>query len=219
MNKLLIVEDNDNDMILLLVALRGCPLEVIKCTTAAQARALCLSHVFHAALVNLTLPYPEPDGIYLVRWMRAHDPRMIIHIVTGAEDPRRRAQAIEAGAQGFFTKPYTSDDNKLLLGQLQATRAAYQHGKRMKHWRTTYGGAFTATGAILFGGPMALSQTSFVVPTHMMQFCIWTGLIMAVVGYFLTQLATADKKVVENNLKEQRSINLEELGVEPPKNQ
>ncbi len=213
MIRILVVEDVAEDTELLLHVLKKFPVEVETCTTAPEAKELFLEKQYHAVMVNLALPAPEPDGVELIRWMRSKSHEVLIMVVTGAEDPLRRSKAIEAGAQGFFVKPYTSEDNLILFAQLEAIKTARQigfaKGKKARHWRTTYAGAFTATGLALFGGPMALSQTTFAVPSHMQSICIWAGLIMTVVGYFLNSLAQADKKVVERNFEDQREVNFE----------
>ena len=79
----------------------------------------------------------------------------------------------------------------------------------MKSWKTTIGGAFTATGMALFGGPVALSTIQFEVPSEMRSACIWLGLGMTVIGIFFSHLFAADKSAVQKEIKKQIDENEE----------
>ena len=212
MNRILVVEDDEHDMEFLLRVLKKWPTETVICTTAAHARHLFSNHPFHAVMVNLSLPMPEPDGVDLIQWMRSRSQEVTIFVVTGAEDPRRRAQALESGANAFFTKPYTSEDNMILLAQLEVVRTArklaYAKGKRMQNWRTNLGGAFAALGTFLFGASATMKIADFDVPSTFVKLCLMAGFLMQGAGIFYMALHSADKNVVEKNLQEQRAINL-----------
>lgn len=211
MLRILVVEDVREDMELLVHVLKKFPLEVTTCETASEARRLFETHSYHAALVNLALPNPEPDGIHLIRWLRLRSQEILIMVVTGADDPRRRSQAIEAGANGFFTKPYTHEDNLILLAQLQvvqtAKQRAYAKGNRMRNWRTNLGGACAALGTFLFGASYMFKSMEVDIPPAFVKGCMMMGFMMQGGGIFYMALQAADKKVVEQNLQEQRAIN------------
>jgi len=79
----------------------------------------------------------------------------------------------------------------------------------MKSWKTTIGGAFTATGMTLFGGPVALSTAKFEIPSELMKACIWIGFVMTVLGIFFSNLFAADKSAVQKEIKKQIDENEE----------
>lgn len=86
----------------------------------------------------------------------------------------------------------------------------------VKNWRTSLGGACAALGTFLFGAAVLFNAAGFEIPSSFVKACMMVGFIMQGAGVFLMALLAADKKVVENNLKEQQGINLEELGINPP---
>lgn len=151
-----------------------------------------------AVLINLALP--DMDGVELIRFIRKKSIETLIVVVTGAEDPRKRSQAIEAGASGFFTKPYTSEDHRLLMNQLQARQAAYQRGKKFNHWRTTLAGSANALGAFLWGSGILLAQMTDVHKT-LVNWLIGIGVFVNSLAVVYGGLVGADKKSVDDQFR------------------
>jgi CheY-like chemotaxis protein len=222
MNRILVVEDDEKDADLLMRALAGNGLGITTCVTAPEARKLLTRYEFDAALVNLRLPPPESDGLDLIRWIRKYSTGILIVVVTGAEDPRRRAQAIEAGATGFFEKPYTSEDNRLLLHQLSANREAYRKGKQVKHRWTSIFGAIENIGSGLIGLSVVPSLTSMAAAEELKWVTI-VGFILQIVGKQLFAAAAADAKTVNEHMQDcepphspERQGNRKDIGLNNP---
>lgn len=85
----------------------------------------------------------------------------------------------------------------------------------MKNWRTSLGGSIGSVGTSLQGFALTVGFTNMEQAERYF-WMIPTGFILKVVGEQITALFSADAKVVKDNLQEQRDINLEELGVQPP---
>lgn len=200
MDRILVVEDDVYDTELLCHVLAGAGLKYVTCATADAAREHVEREKFAAAMINLTLSPPEIDGVPLIRWLRARSPNLFIVVVTGADDPRRRAQAIEAGATGFFTKPYTSEDNALLIRQLSAGQALYEQGKAVIHKRTSIGGAIQSAGTTLMGVGIVPSLTS-VTAAEELKWVVISGFVLKVFGELITSFSAADARVVNAHMK------------------
>lgn len=139
MYRVLVVEDDPNDMELFRHAVSGIPMEMVECSKGVVGMTIFKSGIFHAVFVNLKLP--DMDGIELVRWFRGQSRELHIVVITGADSADVKTMATEAGATGFFHKPYTHEDNLMLVSQLIATKTAYKRGlKNMKSWKTTSAG-------------------------------------------------------------------------------
>lgn len=85
----------------------------------------------------------------------------------------------------------------------------------MKNWRTSLGGSIQTVGMGLFGFAVQQGMTSMD-KAEKFEWMLITGFILNLVGQQVASLFSADAKVVKDNLQEQRDINLEELGVQPP---
>jgi two-component system chemotaxis response regulator CheY len=57
-------------------------------------------------LVTMDIVMPEMGGLEAVREIRAHDPRARILMCSAMEESGLVAEALEAGACGFITKPF-----------------------------------------------------------------------------------------------------------------
>lgn len=198
MRQILVVEDDDNDLDLLKRALGETASKTICCSTGRCAMEIFDPGRFRAVLLNLKLP--DVDGIELVRYFRNKSSETLIVVITGAEDPRHRAQAIEAGASGFFTKPYTSEDYLMLLTQLDAQGAAYKRGKKINHWRTTSWGALAAAGTCLFGCGIVLAQLDKL-PKHLGTIVVSVGVGIQAAGIFGAAMSGADKKSIDEHMR------------------
>lgn len=63
-------------------------------------------------LILLDVMMPGIDGFTLLRWIRTHSERadIPIHVVSAKISEQDRIAAIEAGANGFLGKPFTSQE-------------------------------------------------------------------------------------------------------------
>jgi len=105
---LLLVEDDPvlADALARALARRG--LEVVICSTVAQARRhLTLQRPPHCALLDLRLP--DGSGLSLVQAVRQSAPRAAIVVMTGFASIATAIEAIKLGASDYLCKPLTVD--------------------------------------------------------------------------------------------------------------
>jgi hypothetical protein len=65
----------------------------------------------------------------------------------------------------------------------------------MINWKTTLGGACTATGALLMGLPLISAHASMEIPSGFSHLCVKVGVVMLAAGTFWTGLFARDTKV------------------------
>ena len=108
MRIVLIVEDSDDCSEALELALHG-----LKDVTIAIARSAeeALEHLSadHVAALITDLHLPRLDGFHLLSAIRTRNNGQYtsVLVISGDSDPRTPARVLEAGAQAFFSKPYS----------------------------------------------------------------------------------------------------------------
>jgi FixJ family two-component response regulator len=70
-----------------------------------------------SACLILDIDLPGMSGIELQEVLNNFGPQIPIIFITGQKDEQKREQALEAGAVGFFNKPFSIDS---LLSTIQA---------------------------------------------------------------------------------------------------
>lgn len=121
--RILVVEDQDSirHMIEALVKARG--YEALAVNSGAKALEVARSECPDVVLLDLTMP-GQFDGLEVCRRLR-QDPKtqnVPVLIITAAGDAARQ-QALDAGATGFYTKPFSP---MALLKDLERMRAAHE---------------------------------------------------------------------------------------------
>lgn len=106
--RILIVEDSDSisKMIEALVAGRGHEVE----TAVSGARALELAFTTTPDVILLDLNLPGSyDGFEVCRRLRADDRTRVVPVViiSALDDSESKQRAIEAGANAYYTKPFS----------------------------------------------------------------------------------------------------------------
>ena len=107
---ILIVEDEKRVRSLLLEILSP-RFECSTAVTASDAIRLMESKFFHLALVDMGLP--GMSGISLCRLIVNRSPRTVVVVVSGNTDDKSMAEATNAGAADYITKPF--DLSEILL--------------------------------------------------------------------------------------------------------
>src|SRR6185295_14808364 len=85
-------------------------------------------------LLVLDLNMPDIGGIEVIEFVRGQDrlQRLPILVVTSRDDEASRARALEAGASGFMTKPFSPDailaEVRALLGPATGPAAVRDRG-------------------------------------------------------------------------------------------
>lgn len=109
--RVLVVEDNDEDVEALRRALGRCRPDVVleRCTGGGQARSLLegTEPCELPRLVLLDLNMPDGDGRELLDWLRAvaGHAELPVVVLTTSTSPRDVEQSYAAGANGYVFKP------------------------------------------------------------------------------------------------------------------
>jgi sigma-B regulation protein RsbU (phosphoserine phosphatase) len=103
--KILVVEDNELDALLLQEALKKAAPTKLDLTVApcvVEAMTLLKQNKFHIVLLDLSLP--DGTGLDTFTRLHAHAPETPIILFTGHEDEELGLQAVRAGAQEYIVK-------------------------------------------------------------------------------------------------------------------
>jgi len=107
--KILIVDDDKTTRKLLSLYLKGSGFEVVTAENGLNALEKLGSDTFQLVLTDLNMPYM--DGIEFLKAMKSnpgtsHIPALML---TTETDEEERQRAISAGADGYLSKPVTSE--------------------------------------------------------------------------------------------------------------
>jgi CheY-like chemotaxis protein len=107
--KILIVDDDRTTRKLLSLYLKGSGFEVVTAENGLNALEKLGSDTFQLVLTDLNMPYM--DGIEFLKAMKSnpgtsHIPALMLTTETDEEERRR---ALDAGADGYLSKPVTSE--------------------------------------------------------------------------------------------------------------
>jgi two-component system, sensor histidine kinase len=113
--RILLVEDNRVNQTLALAMLRRLGVEADLVETGREAVATVTRHRYD--LVFMDMQMPEMDGVEATRAIRAHPDghQPVIVALTANAFASDRARCIEAGMDGFVSKPYRLEDLRLAL--------------------------------------------------------------------------------------------------------
>ena len=82
--------------------------DVEQAADGAESVAMCQAQDFDLVLMDWNMP--NMDGPTFVRTFRERGHTTPVIMVTTLTHPARRAQALDAGATGFLSKPFTPED-------------------------------------------------------------------------------------------------------------
>jgi two-component system KDP operon response regulator KdpE len=102
--KLLIVDDDPSARRALHTTLYSLGFDVGEARTAEEAIALC--HVIRYEAVLLDINLPGKRGIDTCRELRRMLPRAALVMLSVHDDPERKIEALEAGADDYVTRPF-----------------------------------------------------------------------------------------------------------------
>src|SRR5438105_4477659 len=105
MSRILIVDDNENDRLLLRRALEDSDAAIFEATCAAQALASVAIRA--PELVLLDADSSGLDGFETLRWIKRLTQHELLPVVllTRLDDPALRLRSLEMGADVLLTKP------------------------------------------------------------------------------------------------------------------
>ena len=137
-DKILIVEDEKSISGLIRAILGSNGYDVITAATGGDALSMISSHC--PDLVVLDLGLPDIDGMEIIRRVRAWTPLPII-VVSARSFDRDKVAALDAGADDYLTKPFSSEE---LLARV---RVAIRHTRSgLANAALAHTGIFTAGG-------------------------------------------------------------------------
>ena len=113
--RVLLVEDNDDDALLIRESLSGTALEIDRAERLSTALARLTSGTFDAVLLDLSLP--DAWGLDTIRRLGREAAAVPIVVLTGLNDEEIAMRAVEEGAQDYLFKGQT--DGHLLARSLR----------------------------------------------------------------------------------------------------
>ena len=125
--KLLVVDDSlvVRNAISRSVQNGGAITEVLRAEDGAQAVELFQVHL--PELVTMDLTMPNLDGLSAIAQIRAIDPQASILVISALNSHRIALDAIQRGACGFLTKPFTEREVCEALDELVLHARARTH--------------------------------------------------------------------------------------------
>lgn len=108
MKKILLADDEELVRTLVLVTLGRDPRYAVLEATDGQ-EALDLARAEHPDLLLLDVNMPRLDGVEVCRALKSDDATRLITVImlTARGRPEDRKSAFDAGADGYFTKPFS----------------------------------------------------------------------------------------------------------------
>lgn len=122
MSKILIVDDSSTMRKILMRVIRQCDLNYEGVEEAGDGveGVAKLAEVGDIGLVLSDVNMPNMNGIDFVKAVRGGDNNVPIIMVTTEGGEAMIATAMDAGANGYVTKPFTPDSLKDVLGKIAA---------------------------------------------------------------------------------------------------
>jgi two-component system, response regulator RegA len=108
-HQLLIVEDDDAFAHTLTRSFERRSYEVLRATNLQEVKLQLLAHRPAYAVVDLKLAGGD-SGLACVQTLHAHDPGMVIVVLTGYASIATAVEAIKLGARHYLAKPANTDD-------------------------------------------------------------------------------------------------------------
>lgn len=113
MKKILIVDDNENNRMLLRVLLEeyadehNIALHMKEAVNGLEASLIAENE--HFSLILMDLMMPQMDGIEATGRIHMQDPKTMIVAVSGVDDGERQEQILRNGAEDYISKPINAD--------------------------------------------------------------------------------------------------------------
>jgi len=116
--QLLIVEDDDTFARTLVRSFERRGYEVLSASSLAEVRGLLQTHRPGYAVVDLKLAGGD-SGLACVQALQAHDPDMVIVVLTGYASIATAVEAIKLGARHYLAKPANTDDIEAAFSRVE----------------------------------------------------------------------------------------------------
>lgn len=102
MSRLLVIEDEESIAHALELALKKAGFEVVVCFNGAKGIEALQQNSFDVILTDLLMP--EVDGFGVLAWVKEHNLKAPVIVLSNLSDTSYNNKAIEAGAKLFFIK-------------------------------------------------------------------------------------------------------------------
>lgn len=119
--KILLVEDDANIRSVMAAMLETADYQVILADTCSLGKMLYTSHQPDVVILDLGLP--DMDGMHFLSFVRQDSLTPII-VLSARSDDRDKVIALDAGANDYVTKPFSSAE---LLARIRMVLRNYQH--------------------------------------------------------------------------------------------
>lgn len=116
--QLLIVEDDDAFARTLARSFERRGYEVLRAASLAEVKELLQTHRPVYAVVDLKLAGGD-SGLACVQDLQAHDPDMVIVVLTGYASIATAVEAIKLGARHYLAKPANTDDIEAAFSRVE----------------------------------------------------------------------------------------------------
>lgn len=113
MKKILIVDDNENNRMLLRALLeeyadeKNTTLHISEAVNGLEASLVAEKE--HFSLIFMDVMMPQMDGIEATKRIRSCDAKVMIVAVSGVDDTERQQQILQNGAEDYISKPINAD--------------------------------------------------------------------------------------------------------------
>ncbi|HEX2261275.1 MAG TPA: response regulator, partial [Candidatus Binatia bacterium] len=126
--RVLLVEDNDDDALLIGESLSGTTINIERAERLSTALAHLNLEKFDAVLLDLSLP--DAWGLDTIRRLRARASAVPIVVLTGLNDEEAAMRAVEEGAQDYLIKGQA--DGHLLARSLRYATQRHRAEENLK---------------------------------------------------------------------------------------
>src|SRR6476469_6762988 len=120
--RILLVEDEPSAARFIAKGLREASYAVDVARDGSAAAELCVENDYDAVVLDVMLP--KKDGVTLCRELRASGSDVPILMLTARDAVESRVEGLDAGADGYLTKPF---DFRELLARLRALTRRERH--------------------------------------------------------------------------------------------
>lgn len=116
--KILVAEDNDSNYLLVRAILKG--YDLTRAMNGQEAVDLALGSDFDIVLMDMKMPLM--DGLEATRLIRSQKADLPIYAVTANAFDSDRINAIDAGCNGFVTKPLKKNELITLIQDVENSK-------------------------------------------------------------------------------------------------
>ncbi len=151
MNKILIIEDDDDLRELLTEVFEDAGFETLSAATGGEAGRLILDEKVFLDLIITDIQLPECKGDELLRLVRENRAETAVIVITAFGSVEQAVDLVKQGAFQYITKPFqTSDLIETAISALKSTRSARASAKIRRETSTLSSGIIGASKEVRY---------------------------------------------------------------------